>query len=227
MLDDLAHFFDGFAAGLAAQLLEEGETRAVDVHRGGEDIVLDHAVELVEDDLAAPGLDRRDRQPTDGGSALAHGVAHDVGIDAVAREGEDAAVDGGAHQLGVIAQVVVLRAVMHIHGAQRGDEDRRGEAAAEKLEGHVGLDVLAERVHIHEDLLPFVIVARGGRAGELAARSGHIVAAGLAVAHGAGHAVRGGVLSRCFQDLFVFHYALLRKVFEMGIFRITTQLSAI
>ena len=156
-----------------------------------------------------------------------HGVSHDLGIDAVARKGEDAAVDRGAHQFGVIALVVVLRAVVHIHGAQRRDEDRRGKLAAEELEGNVGIcDVLAERIHVHEDLLPLFIVARGGGAGEFAPGAGHVVAAGLAVADGAGHAVRGGVLSCFFQDLFVFHRVSLHAC-VVCFDKISKQLSTI
>ena len=217
MLDDLAHFRDGLAAGVAAELFEEGETRGVDVHRGGEDIMRDHVVELCKHRLAIPGLDRRDRKPAERG-AVGDRVLHDLGVDAVARKGKDAAVDGGLHHLGVIALVMVLRAVVHIHGAERGDKERRGEAAAEQLKGNIGItDILAERVHVHEDLLPFVIVARGGIAGRLAAGTGDVVAAGLAVADRAGHAMRRCVLSGFFEYFFVFHIALsIRESFFMA-----------
>ena len=104
-------------------------------------------------------------------------------------QSHDAVFRGGLDEDGVILLILVLRAVVQIDGAEGSGEDRRGEAMTEHLKGDVGIgEVLAERVHVDAYLLPLVIVARRGVAGELAAGAGHGVCAGSAVAHGAGAA---------------------------------------
>ena len=75
----------------------------------------------------------------------------------------------------------------------------------EHLKGDVGIgEVLAERVHVDAYLLPLVIVARRGVAGELAAGAGHGVAAGAAVAYRAGMA-GAHLAARGFKNFFIGH----------------------
>lgn len=121
-------------------------------------------------------------------------------------QSHDAVFRGGLDEDGVILLILVLRAVVQIDGAEGSGEDRRGEAMTEQLKGDVGIgEVLAERVHVDVYLLPLVIVARRGVAGELAAGAGHGVAAGAAVADGTCLAVGAYALSCGAENFVVIH----------------------
>jgi hypothetical protein len=76
---------------------------------------------------------------------------------------------------------------------------------AEHLKGDVGLHILAERVHVHEDLLPLVKIAGSRGPGVLAAGAGDGVAAGAAVADGAGFAVGADAVSGGGQNFRISH----------------------
>ena len=92
---------------------------------------------------------------------------------------------------------------MHGQRADGGGEDGQTELPAEELEARVGRGVGADGVHVHEDLLPGVVVAGGAVAGTLGAGAGHGIAAGLAVAHRAGLAIGAYISARFFEYVLV------------------------
>ena len=160
-----------------------------------------HIVELFKDDLLVPWLYRRDADAAD----LAHfvnGVGNKLGKLAVAGHGAYAVVCRRVYKHAVVCDIVVLIAVVQGQSAERSDEYGGGELFAEQLKGRVHVGVGIERVHVDEYLLPLVVVARGGVAGQLAAGTGDAVAACSAVAHGACLAVRSHKAG-CFLENFV------------------------
>lgn len=169
VVDDLTHLVNALRACVGAELFEEGQTRSVNVHRNGEHVVSLHIVELFKDDLLVPWLYRRDADAAD----LAHfvnGVGNKLGKLAVAGHGAYAVVCRRVYKHAVVCDIVVLIAVVQGQSAERSDEYGGGELFAEQLKGRVHVGVGIERVHVDEYLLPLVVVARGGVAGQLAAR---------------------------------------------------------
>ena len=208
--DYLLHLIHGLAAGIGVHGLQEGQARSVHVHGGSKNSRLIQGVQFGKDRLLVPGLD--------GGAAYAanllhifHGGEHDAGVHAIPGEGHEPILCGHLHQNGIILLVLVLGAVVHVDGAQRGGKDGGGKLAAKELKGDVGLGVGAEGVHIHAYLLPLVKVPGSHVAGVFAAGAGHGVAAGLAVAHGAGLAVGADAVSGGGQYLVVVHVVPLLR----------------
>ena len=99
----------------------------------------------------------------------------------------------------------MLVTVVHIHGTERGDENRRGKLLTEQLEGCIDLGVGAQSIHVDENFLPLVVVTGCAVSGYLAAGTGHSVCAGTAVAHGASLAVGTDLGSCRSQNLVVIH----------------------
>ena len=118
------------------------------------------------------------------GRRLDHG-----GVGAVAGKGGDARAGTGGHQNVIIGQVVVLVAVVQLHGAHRRGKHGQGHLLAEEIIAGVHGHVLTDGVHVHAQLLPLLIVADEAGADSLGAGAGHGVLAGHAVAHGTGLAV--------------------------------------
>ena len=208
--DYLAQLGDGLAARVGVHGLEEGEARAVDVHGGGEDIVLVEDVELLHDGLDVPGLNRGHAHAAD----LVHRgdrTLHNLGVDAVAGEAHGAVFDRRGDEDVVVGEVVVGVGVVHGQGAYRGGEDGQAELAAEEAEFGGGHVVVAYRVHVDEDALPGVIVARRAVARVLGAGAGHGVGAGLAVADRTRLAV-GPDVGACFLEDFVVGHGLLPPI---------------
>ena len=111
----------------------------------------------------------------------------------------------GGHQNVVIGQVVVLVAVVQLHGAHRRGKHGQGHLLAEEIIAGVHGHVLADGVHVHAQLLPLLIVADEAGADSLGAGAGHGVLAGHAVAHGTGLAVGSHTGPRVGQDLLIGH----------------------
>ena len=139
----------------------------------------------------------------DGRHAAAIGIAdglgghgHDVGVGAIAGEGGNTALGAGAHQHIVVGHVGVGIGVVEVHRAHRASEEGVLEAAAEQLHVGIGGAVLAEGIHVHTDVGPFIIIADGGVAHALCAGAGDLILAGHAVAHRAGLAVFADTLPR-------------------------------
>ena len=112
-----------------------------------------------------------------------------INVDAVAGAGQNAGLAAGGHQQVVIGGIVVLVAIVHLHGAHGGGQHRQAQLQTEKVKGRVGRAIFADGVHLHADFLPLLIVALEGHAQSFGAGAGDGVAAGHAVAHGAGLAV--------------------------------------
>ena len=190
----LAHLLDGLGAGVGVHRLEEGQTRAVNVHCGCKNAQLIEEIQLFKYEFLVPGLYSGDAHAADGRHVPGR-ILHYRGIHTVAGEGANSVVCRCGDKDTVIGNVVVLIAVMHGQGAERGDEDRCGKGLAKALKGGIHLSVRAQSVHIHEYLLPLVVVAGGGVAGDLAAGAWHGIAAGSAVANGACLAMRADLIS--------------------------------
>ena len=132
--------------------------------------------------------------------ALEHRSVHTV-----TGEGGDSAVGAGIDEDAVILAVVVLVAIVHLHRAERGCKKRVAVHGAEQLHSRVDRLVRADGVHVDADLLPRIVVAGEAVAGGFCAGAGDLVAAGLAVAHRAGLAVRADTSACAFKNLFVLH----------------------
>ena len=222
--DYLAHLLNGLAAGVGIHSLEEGQTRAVNIHRRGKNALGVEDIKLFKHGFLVPRLNSRAAHAADLDHVFGCGL-HYVGVDAVAGQSHDAVFRRGLDEDGVILLILVLRAVVHVDRAEGSGEDRRGEFVPEQLKGDVGIgEVLAERIHVDAYLLPLVIVARRGVAGELAAGAGHGVAAGAAVADGTCLAVGAYALSCGAENFVVIHDAPLH-FFIFCLFGFT-QLSA-
>ena len=205
IVDYLAHFFNTLAAGIGVDSLQEGQSRTVHIHCGGENVLLFQNIQFCKDGFLVPGLD--------GGAAytadLEHiigSAAYDIGVRAISGQGHDTVFCSGLYEYGVIGAFGVFVAIVHQLCANGSDKNGSGKFVAEKLKAYVGIGIIgAESVHVDADLLPFVVVACCHITGELAAGAGHGVAAGAAVAYGAGFAVRAAALSCCGENFVVIH----------------------
>ena len=202
--DDLRELLHGLAAGRRRQIFQEGEARAVNVHGDGLAAAGSGQIELFKNQLLAPRLDRR-HTDTAGCADGFHRALEHRGIHTVTGEGGDAAVGAGIDEDAVIFTVVVLVAVVHLHRAERGCKKRVAVHGAEQLHSRVDRLVRADGVHVDADLLPRIVVAGEAVAGRFCAGAGDLVAAGLAVAHRAGLAVRADTSACAFENLFVLH----------------------
>ena len=202
--DDLCQLLHGLAAGRRRQIFQEGEARAVNIHGDGLAAAGSDQIELLKNQLLAPRLDRR-HADTAGCADGFHRALEHRGIHTVTGESGDAAVGAGVNEDAVIFTVVVLVAIVHLHRAERGCKKRVAVHGAEQLHSRVDRLVRADGVHVDADLLPRIVVAGEAVAGGFCAGAGDLVAAGLAVAHRAGLAVRADTSACAFENLFVLH----------------------
>ena len=95
---------------------------------------------------------------------------------------------------------------MQENGAYGGNEERIPERFSEQFEGCVHITVAAERIHVHADVLPFVVVPDRGVAYAFCSGSRNSVPAGSAVAGKAGFAFVTYAALSLFYDLVICHY---------------------
>ena len=94
------------------------------------------------------------------------------------------------HQNIIIRRVIVLVPVMQIHSAHRTRKERIGKLFSKKFQSGIHRTILAERVHLHADFSPLVVIADCRVALALGARARHGIFAGTAVADRASLTVR-------------------------------------
>ena len=169
-------------------MLQKGQACAVNVHGDGHRVGLAHGLQLLKHGVPVPRLHRGYAAAADVPDG-AESAVHDAGVDTVAGAGQNAGLAAGGHQQVVIGGIVVLVAIVHLHGAHGGGQHRQAQLQTEKVKGRVGRAIFADGVHLHADFLPLLIVALEGHAQSFGAGAGDGVAAGHAVAHGAGLAV--------------------------------------
>ena len=133
------------------------------------------------------------------------GALHDGGVHAVAGAGQNARVAAGGDQKIVIGGIVVLVAIVHLHGAYGGGQNGQAQLLAEEVKGGIGGTVFADGVQLHANLLPLLIVALEGHAQALGAGTGDGVAAGPTIAYGAGLTVGAHAGTGRLQNLIIIH----------------------
>ena len=206
---DLLQLLHRLAAGGRGQVFQEGQTGGVNVHGDGEGIGSLHQFHLLPDGVHVPGLHGGHAAAAVLFQGLGSGL-HDGGVGAVAGEGGDTGLGAGGHQDVVVGQVVVLVAVVELHGAHGSGEHGQGHLVAEQLKGGIHGLVLADGVHVYAQLLPLLVVADEAGADALGAGAGDGVLAGQAVAGGAGLAVGAHAGPGVCQDLLICHMSFLR-----------------
>ena len=114
-----------------------------------------------------------------------YGSLHNCGIKAITRKGGNACFLAGTHQNIVVGHIVVLIAVVHGHRTHGACKKRIGKPAAKNFQPGIRGEIFVQRIHVHTDILPCLIVAFCAVTGSLCTGAGHGAAAGAAIAHGA------------------------------------------
>ena len=96
---------------------------------------------------------------------------------------------------------------MQLHRANRSREKRILKAFAEQMQARVNRPVLCDRVHLHADFLPFIIIAFRGVPDTFGSRSRHLASARAPVALITGFAVISDTASRRLDTFCVIHHA--------------------
>ena len=198
----------GLAAGGGIHALQEGQAGGVDVHGHGEAAGGLDLLHLPGDGLLIPGLHGGHAHTVLSGDGLA-GDLHDVGIQTVTGEGGNAVFGAGLDEDVVVGHIVIFVGIVHGHRAHRAGKERKAEGLPEKLERGVGGAALTDGVHVDADFLPLVVVADGGVAYALGTGTGDVVAAGSAVAHGAGLAVLAQSFPGAAENFLIGHWCFL------------------
>ena len=204
IIDNFTHLRNRLASRVGIHRFQEREAGAVNVHGGGENVIIIQNIKLFKNSLFVPGLDGGHTDAANLDHVL-NGTFHDFRVDAVAGERHHAVFIRGFNQNRVVCKVVVLGSVMHIDGAEGSHEYRGAECAAEHFKGHVGIGIRAQSIHVDTDFLPFVKVACGNIAGSFAAGAGHSVRTGTSVAHGTCFAVRADTIACSGENFIIIH----------------------
>ena len=199
---------DGFPARRRIKPLEERKPRRVHIHRSREGAGLPHHPHFLFHRRLVPGLHRRDAGSarfTDRGNRR----REDAGIRPVPGERGDAKLSACGNQQLVVARVIVDIAVVHVDRPHRAREERIPEGPSEQFKRRIGLRGLRDRIHIHADFLPRVVVPDRRVSGSLRPRSRDLTAAGASVADRTRLAVFSHTVFCLRQHFLICHHSLI------------------
>ena len=205
---DLGQLLHGLAARRGIHVFQEGQTRRVNVHSHGEAAGFPAIAQLFLNGLQVPGLHRGDGGAAGGGDGLASDL-HDLAVQTVAGEGGNAIVGTGFYENVVVSHVVIFVAVVDGDGAHGACKEGIAEGFAEQIQRGVRRHTGVNGVHVDADALPLFVVADGGVAHALGTGAGNVVAAGFAIADGAGLAVFAENRTCVFKNFLISHDGFL------------------
>lgn len=127
--------------------LEERKARGVNIHGHRSRPRGERLAELLVKRLRVPRLNRHDACAAELRDEIA-GLRHDAAIEAVAGPSKRASLLGGTKNALVIANRVVLLAIMPLDVTDRGDHNGKRKLTPKNRARGVGLEMLMESVHI-------------------------------------------------------------------------------
>ena len=191
--------------------LQKRKTGRINLHGHSKGTGSFDGAHLGFDGFQIPGFYCGNTFSVGGGNCFA-GHVHNGAVKTIAGKSCDTGFGTGFYQNVVVAFVVVLIAVMGNHCTDRTGKERKAELLPENFKRSIRCGDVADGVQIDPDIQPFCIVAHGSIADTLGAGAGDAVAAGLAVADGAGFAF-GHSVPGVGENFLISHCGFLLTVF--------------
>ena len=201
-------FFHGLASSRRHKVFQERKSGTVNIHGNGKCSGLFHHLHFFFDGLQIPRFYSRDTCPACCLNRCGC-TDHHLLIGSVAGKCGNSAFCTGIYQNIIVSQVIIFIPIMQGHGSYRACKERVFESLSKKFQRGIHRTILVNRVHIHSDLLPFLIIADRIVSHTLGTRSRHLVFTCPSITYRTDLTVGSHISSCCIHYFFEIHLYLL------------------